>query len=95
MAAPFAQRRRREDGVRITCTHETEGTRYRIYRSDDSFVEELRRLVPFLHHAHCDVCVGGEDCDPDVVLTVGPLSGDTEQAFRKRVRRYLDDAPNG
>jgi hypothetical protein len=80
--------------VRISCTHETEGTRYRIYRSDESFVVEMRRLVPFLHDSGCDVCVGGEEDDPDVVLTVGPLSGETDEAFRKRVRRYLPDSSN-
>lgn len=81
--------------MRITCTRETGGALYRIYRSDDSFVMEMRRLVPFLHDTCCEVCVGAEAGDPDVVLTVGPLSGDLEQAFRKRVQRYLSDPPNG
>ena len=34
------------------------------------------------------------DGGDDVVLTVGPLSGDVDQAFRKRVQRYLSDPPN-
>jgi len=81
--------------MRITCTPGAEGTRYRIYRSGDSFVPEVRRLVPFLQDACCDVVVGGEEDDPDVVLTVGPLSGGKDEAFRKRVRRYLSEMQNG
>ena len=81
--------------MRITCTPDVAGTRYRIYRSGDSFVPEVRRLVPFLQDACCDVVVGGEEDDPDVVLTVGPLSGGTDEAFRRLVRRYLSEMQNG
>ncbi len=75
--------------MRVTCTPSPRGPVYRLYRSDSGFVAEMRRLIPFLHEADCDVSVGGGEDDPAVVLIVGPLSAASDEAFRSQVDRYL------
>lgn len=75
--------------MRITCTASPRGPIYRLYRSDNLFVTEMRSLIPFLHDSECDVAVGGDEDDPDAVLIVGPLNETIDEAFRKRVKRHL------
>jgi hypothetical protein len=66
------------------------GSTYRIYRSDDNFVSQIRRLVPFLQVDRYDVLIGGTASEPNVVLTIGPLDAETDAEFRQRVIQYLD-----
>ena len=76
--------------VRVSCTQLAAGSIYRIYRSDDNFVAQIKRLVPFLQADRYDVLIGGTDDEPDVVLTIGPLDPATDADFRHRVVQYLD-----
>jgi hypothetical protein len=76
-------------GMRIVSSQVCGGNVYRIYRADGHFVTELRRLIPFLNDCAGSVLIGGTDGDPDVVLTVGPLNGETDAAFQKRVAKHL------
>jgi hypothetical protein len=66
------------------------GAIYRIYRSDDDFVAQMKRLVPYLQADRYDVLIGGTDKEPDVVLTIGPLDADTDAEFCQRVVQFLD-----
>jgi hypothetical protein len=75
--------------MRVTRSTSEEGAIYRLYRSDDAFVQEMRALIPFLHQADCDLAVGGTEGDPHVVLIVGPLTEMLDEAFQRRVKRYL------
>jgi len=76
--------------MRVTCQTSAEGAIYRLYRSNDQFVAEMRSLIPFLHESDCEVSVGGTAEDPHVVLIVGPLSATMDEAFRERVRRFME-----
>jgi hypothetical protein len=75
--------------MRIVCSQVPGGNLYRIYRADTQFVTELQRLIPFLNDCAGAVLIGGTDGDPDVVLTVGPLDGETDAAFQSRIGRPL------
>ena len=76
--------------MRVSCILSPTGSTHRIYRSDDNFVVQMRRLVPFLQADRYDVLIGGTDSEPDVVLTIGPLDAETDAEFRQRVVQYLD-----
>lgn len=76
--------------MRVSCTQLALGSIYRIYRSDDNFVEQMRRLVPFLQIDRYDVLIGGSDDEPNVVLTIGPIDATTDAEFRQCVVQYLD-----
>jgi len=78
------------DDMRVTCTMSPKGPIYRLYRSSDAFVTEMRSLIPFLHQADCDLSVGGSEDDPSVVLIVGPLSAELDKSFRQRIARFLE-----
>ena len=75
--------------MRIVSSAAQGGNVYRIYRGDSQFVDDMRRLIPFLNECAGAVMIGGTDADPDVVLTVGPLDADTDAAFQKRVAKQL------
>ena len=75
--------------MRVTRTMSKRGPIYRLYRSSDAFVAEMRSLIPFLHQAGCDLSVGGSEDDPSVVLIVGPLSPALDESFRQRIARFL------
>jgi hypothetical protein len=76
--------------VRVSLTSSPVGSTYRIYRSDDNFVSQIRRLVPFLQVDRYDVLIGGTAAEPNVVLTIGPLDAETDAEFRQRVGQLLD-----
>ena len=76
--------------MRVTRSVSAKGAVYRLYRSSDAFVGEMRSLIPFLNEAGCDVSVGGSEDDPSAVLIVGPLGSALDDAFRKRVERFLE-----
>jgi len=76
--------------MRVSCTASPMGSTYRIYRSDDGFVSQMRRLIPFLQADRYDILIGGTDNEPDVVLTIGPLDAETDAEFRRRVAQFLD-----
>ena len=76
--------------MRVSWTRSALGSTYRIYRSDDNFVAQMQRLIPFLQTDRYDVLIGGSDSEPDVVLTIGPLDDEMDTAFRQRVVQYLD-----
>ncbi len=76
--------------MRVSCTQSSTGSTYRIYRSSNDFVAQMKRLIPFLQADRCDVLIGGTDSEPDVVLTVVPRDAQTDAEFRRRVVQYLD-----
>ena len=76
--------------MRVLRTLSPAGSTYRIYRSDDDFVSQMRRLIPYLQADRYDVLIGGTDSEPDVVLTIGPLDAATDAEFRQRVVQYMD-----
>jgi len=76
--------------MRVSRTPSALGATYRIYRSDDDFVAQMRRLVPLLNADRYDVLIGGTDDDSQVVLTIGPLDEATDILFRRTVVQYLD-----
>ena len=76
--------------MRVSHTVSPMGSTYRIYRSDDNFASQIKRLVPFLQADRYDVLIGGTDSEPTVVLTIGPLDEATDAEFRERVVQYLD-----
>ena len=76
--------------MRVLCTQLAAGSIYRIYRSDDNFVAQMKRLAPFLQADRYDVLIGGTDEEPNVVLTIGPLDAATDAEFRECVVQYLD-----
>ena len=76
--------------MRITCSATPGGNLYRVYRTDDLFYSDLKRLVPFLLASEVDVEVGGTDDDATVLLTIGPFSVRAEQAFRDMAKPHLD-----
>jgi hypothetical protein len=76
--------------MRVSCTRSGLGSTYRVYRSDDDFVVQMKRLVPLLHADQYDVLIGGTDGEPGVVLTIGPLDDAWDAAFRQSVVQYLD-----
>ena len=76
--------------MRVSRTLSAMGSTYRIYRSDDNFASQMRRLVPYLQADRYDVLIGGTDSEPDVVLTIGPLDAATDAEFHRRVVQYLD-----
>jgi hypothetical protein len=67
------------------------GDVYKIYRSGDDFLPEMRRLIPFIYQCAAHVYIGGTDEDPDVIITVGPLDAATDAAFRRRVGSHLEN----
>jgi hypothetical protein len=81
---------RRRPTVRVSLTSSPVGSTYRIYRSDDNFVSQIRRLVPYLQVDRYDVLIGGTASEPNVVLTIGPMDAETDAEFRPRVIQYLD-----
>ena len=76
--------------MRVSCSRSTAGSTYRIYRSDDNFVAQMQRLVPFLRADRYDILIGGTDGEPHVALTIGPLDAETDAEFRPRVAQFLD-----
>ena len=76
--------------MRVTRTMSSKGPVYRLYRSSDAFVAEMRSLIPFLHEAECDFSVGGGEDDPAAVVIVGPLDAALDRAFRDRIDRFLE-----
>ena len=76
--------------MRVSWTRSDLGSTYRIYRSDDNFVAQMKRLIPFLQTDRYDVLIGGSDSEPNVVLTIGPLDDELDVEFRQRVVQYLD-----
>ena len=76
--------------MRVSRTLSPMGSIYRIYRSDDNFASQMRRLIPYLQADRYDVLIGGTDSEPDVVLTIGPLDATIDAEFRQRVVQYLD-----
>lgn len=76
--------------MRVSLTSSPVGSTYRIYRSDDDFVSQIRRLVPLLQVDRYDVLIGGTASEPNVVLTIGPMDAETDAEFRQRVVQYLD-----
>lgn len=76
--------------MRVSNTLSPSGSTYRIYRSDDDFISQVRRLVPYLQVDRYDVLVGGTASEPNVVLTIGPLDEASDAEFRPRVVQYLD-----
>ena len=76
--------------MRVSCSLSALGSTYRIYRSDDNFVGQMRRLVPFLRADRYDVLIGSTEHEPNVVLTIGPLDAAADAEFRERVVQYLD-----
>ena len=76
--------------MRVSCSLSPLGTTYRIYRSDNDFASQIRRLLPLLQADRYDVLIGGTDGEPHVVLTIGPLDAATDAEFRQRVRQCLD-----
>ena len=76
--------------MRVSNTLSPMGSTYRIYRSDDDFVSQMKRLVPFLQVDRYDVLIGATAGEPNVVLTIGPLDAETDAEFRQRVVPYLD-----
>ena len=77
--------------MRVSCTPSPMGATYRVYRSDDNFVAQMRRLIPFLQADRYDVLIGGTDNEPNVVLTIGPLDAETDAEFRQRVVQFLEE----
>ncbi len=75
--------------MRVSNTLSPMGSTYRIYRSDDNFVTQIRRLVPFLQVDRYDVLIGATASEPNVVLTIGPMDEATDAEFRQRVGPYL------
>lgn len=75
--------------MRVSCTPTAAGTIYRVYRTDDDFAAQMKRLVPFLLADQFDVLIGGTDDEPDVVLTIGPLDAARDAQFRECVQQYL------
>jgi hypothetical protein len=76
--------------VRVSRTLSPMGSTYRIYRSDDNFVSQMSRLVPYLQADRYNVLIGGTDSEPSVVLTIGPLDAATDAEFRQRLVQYMD-----
>ena len=76
--------------MRVSNTLSPMGSIYRIYRSDDDFVSQIKRLVPLLQADRYDVLIGGTDSEPNVVLTIGPLDAATDAEFRQRVVQYIE-----
>ena len=76
--------------MRVSRTLSPMGSIYRIYRSDDNFASQMRRLIPYLQADRYDVLIGGTDSEPDIVLTIGPPDATTDAEFRQRVVQYLD-----
>jgi len=75
--------------MRVSCTPSAAGTIYRVYRIDNNFAAQMKRLVPFLLADEFDVLIGGPDDEPDVVLTIGPLDEARDAQFRQYVLQYL------
>jgi hypothetical protein len=75
--------------MRVSNTLSPMGSTYRIYRSGDDFIPQIRRLVPFLQADRYDVLIGGTATEPNVVLTIGPLDEATDAEFRQRVGPLL------
>ena len=81
--------------MRITCFATPGGNLYRVYRIDDRFRDELKRLVPFLLRSQADVQVGATDDDAAVLLTIGPFDARAELAFRVLAQRHLAEPDGG
>ncbi len=75
--------------MRVSNTLSPMGSTYRIYRSDENFITQMRRLVPFLQVDRYDVLIGATASEPNVVLTIGPMDEATDAEFRQRVGPYL------
>ncbi len=76
--------------MRVSCTASSLGATYRIYRSGDNFVSQMKRLIPLLQADRYDILIGSTDREPHVVLTIGPLDAETDAEFRQRVVQFLD-----
>lgn len=76
--------------MRITCSTTLGGNVYRLYRANDRFHVELKRLIPFLLKTAADVEVGPTEADQAVMLSVGPFRDEDERAFRERARPFLN-----
>ncbi len=76
--------------MRLSCTRSPAGTIYRVYRADDNFAAQVRRLVPFILAGDYDVLVGGTNDEPDVVLTIGPLDEARDAMFQHAVAACLN-----
>ncbi len=64
----------------VTCTPAEDGNVYRVYRRTEHFALEVRRLMPFLvQHPLVSQVFDG----PDVLLRIGPLTGQVEREFQE------------
>ena len=81
--------------MRITRFATPGGNLYRVYRIDDRFHDELKRLLPFLRTSEVNIEVGGTDDDAAVLLTIGPFDARAEQAFRVLAQRHLAEPDGG
>ena len=81
--------------MRITCSATPGGNLYRVYRIDDRFRDQLKRLVPFLLRSTADVEVGATEGDVAVLLTIGPLDVNAEREFRALAKRHLVEPDAG
>lgn len=77
--------------MRVSCTASPLGATYRVYRTDDNFASQMKRLLPLLQAERYDILIGGIDNEPNVVLTIGPLDAETDADFRQRVVQFLDE----
>ena len=75
--------------MRVSNTLSPMGSTYRIYRSDDNFISQMKRLVPYLQVDRYDVLIGATASEPNVVLTIGPMDEAADAEFRQRVGQYL------
>lgn len=76
--------------MRVSCSPSASGSTYRIHRSGDDFVDQLRRLMPLLEPERYDILIGGADDASDVVLTITPRDPATDAEFRRQVLPTLD-----
>ncbi len=75
--------------MHVVCTSTPEGRIYRFYRTSEDFTRALKPLVPFLLASHADVIVGNDDSDHKVLLSVGPIAGDSEAMLVSLIAPHL------
>lgn len=76
--------------MRVACSSEPEGRFYRFYRTSDHFARAFKPLVPFLLACGVDVVIGGAVADPKLLLCVGPIAGEGEEALLGLIGSRLD-----
>ncbi len=75
--------------MRITCTSTPEGNVYRFYRTELDVYVTLKPIVPFLLASNAEMVVGRVYDDPALLLSVGPVHGDTEATLISLIDPYL------